>query len=65
MMVQICRKADQVERLGEYAATFEDLVATTPSPSITEVVASYAVRMAFDLKAELIVTLTESGETSR
>lgn len=65
MMVQICVKADEVERLSDFASLFEDLVSTTSSPTITEVVASYAVRMSYDLKVPLIVTLTESGETSR
>lgn len=66
MMQHICRKADQVERLTDYTAIFEGLVSCQPRPpSVAEVVASYAVRLAHDMRARLLVTLTETGETSR
>jgi len=65
MMVQICHKADQVERMADYNSLFESIISAQVNPSIAEVVASYAVRTALDLNAKLIFTITETGNTAR
>jgi len=65
MMVQICHKADQVEKMADYNSLFESIIAAQTNPSVAEVVASYAVRTALDLNAKLIFTVTETGRTAR
>jgi pyruvate kinase len=62
-MARICREAERVEISSDYPSLFEAL--KSPIPSVPEVVASYAVRAAKDLKASFIVAITETGTTPR
>jgi pyruvate kinase len=62
-MAKICREAERVENSSDYPSLFEALKSS--SPSVPEVVASYAVRAAKDLKAAFIVAVTETGTTGR
>jgi pyruvate kinase len=64
-MARISKQAELVERVGEYPQLFEALRESTREPEVPEAVASYAVRVANDLKASLIITITETGRTSR
>jgi len=67
-MARISEQAESVERAGDYPSMFEALKDAskhdTPN-QVPEVVASYAVRAANDLKADLILTISETGKTSR
>lgn len=66
IMAKICREAELVESSTDYQSLFAALKMSTPKPiSIAETVASYAVATAIDLKADLIITLTETGLTTR
>lgn len=65
-MARISKQAEEVEAVGEYPSLFEALKGKSGiEPEVPEAVASYAVRVANDLKAELIITITETGKTSR
>jgi len=66
-MARISKQAEEVERRGDYPQLFEALKEASKSESgvVSEVVASYAVRSANDLKAGLILTITETGKTTR
>jgi len=65
-MARISKQAEQVERAGDYPQLFEAIKEASKSdPQVPEVVASYAVRVANDLKAELILTISETGKTSK
>jgi pyruvate kinase len=64
-MNRISRQAEQVERAGDYPQLFEALKEASKGSQVPEVVASYAVRVANDLKAELLLTISETGKTSR
>jgi pyruvate kinase len=68
-MDRISRQAEQVERAGDYPQLFEALKeasqAAKSGNQVPEVVASYAVRVANDLKADLLLTISETGKTSR
>jgi pyruvate kinase len=66
-MDSICKEAEGVESVGDYAAMFEALKQESHlnSSKVSEVVCSYAVRAANDLGASVIITLTESGSTAR
>jgi pyruvate kinase len=64
-MDRISRQAEQVERAGDYPQLFEALKEASKGSQVPEVVASYAVRVANDLKAELLLTISETGKTSR
>jgi len=70
-MSRISKQAEAVERAGDYPSMFEALKEANKgkdhpvSGPVPEVVASYAVRVANDLKAELILTISETGKTSR
>jgi len=64
-MVSICREAEQVV---DYTQTFAALRAYAKrlgTEDINEAIASSAVKTAFDLKASLVLCLTESGRTAR
>jgi len=61
----ICKEAERVEAVSDYPSLFESLKKHSESALIPEVVASYAVRAANDLGADLIITITETGTTSR
>lgn len=63
VMADICREA---EASIEYRAVFNLTRPHMPSTcSISEAVASAAVKASYDLKAALIICLTESGNTAR
>jgi pyruvate kinase len=65
-MDHISKQAETVEIAGDYPQLFEALrIASANEPRIPEVVASYAVRVANDLGAHMIITITETGRTSR
>jgi len=66
-MARISKQAEAVERRGDYPSMFEALKEANKheSQQVPEVVASYAVRVANDLKAQLILTISETGKTSR
>eukprot|EP01132_Coremiostelium_polycephalum_P001071 gene1071-1357_t len=66
MMAKICREGELVESSTDYQTLFAALKLSTAKPiTIAETVASYAVATAIDLKADLILTLTETGLTTR
>ncbi|EGG21715.1 pyruvate kinase [Cavenderia fasciculata] len=66
IMAKICREAELVESSTDYHTLFAALKIHTTKPiSVAETVASYAVATAIDLKADLIITLTETGLTTR
>ena len=65
MMVAICREA---EKVVDHTQTFAALRAHAKKLGkdyIEEAIASSAVKTAFDLKASLVLCLTESGRTAR
>jgi len=66
IMRKICAEAETVETQTDFHSLFGALKLGTPAPiSIAETVASYAVAAAIDLGAALIITLTETGLTTR
>ncbi|KAN0014439.1 hypothetical protein ACTFIV_003386 [Dictyostelium citrinum] len=66
IMAKICREAELVESSTDYQTLFAALKLSSAKPvTIAETVASYAVATAIDLKADLIITLTETGLTAR
>jgi len=65
-MHRISKQAEDVERVGDYPQLFEALKEVSLAEArVPEVVASYAVRVANDLKADLILTISETGRTTR
>jgi pyruvate kinase len=64
-MAKISKQAEDVERAGDYPQLFEAIKEASKTNEVPEVVASYVVRVANDLKAELILTISETGKTSR
>lgn len=67
-MSGMCKEAERVESVTDHASLFEALrehSAAGSLPTVPEVVCSYAVRASIDLQADLIITLTETGTTSR
>eukprot|EP01027_Heterolobosea_sp_BB2_P027261 GEZU01042561.1.p1 GENE.GEZU01042561.1~~GEZU01042561.1.p1 ORF type:complete len:512 (-),score=170.77 GEZU01042561.1:24-1559(-) len=62
---KICRQAEAVEASADYTVLFEALRKASGDLSIADSIASLAVRNALDTKASLIVTITETGLTSR
>jgi len=65
-MASICKEAERVEATSDYPSLFEALKRHHPEgESVPEVVASYGVRAANDLNASMIITITETGNTSR
>eukprot|EP01112_Ceratiomyxa_fruticulosa_P016018 TRINITY_DN4805_c0_g1_i1.p1 TRINITY_DN4805_c0_g1~~TRINITY_DN4805_c0_g1_i1.p1 ORF type:complete len:505 (+),score=93.14 TRINITY_DN4805_c0_g1_i1:1046-2560(+) len=66
IMGKICCEAEAVEASTDYHTLFAALKLSAPVPiTIAETVASYSVATAIDLKASLIITVTETGTTSR
>jgi len=64
-MRRICQEAEGVEAVTDYPSMFEALRQSTKNPQVSEVVCSYAVRAANDMKASLIIVLSERGTTAR
>jgi len=64
-MTSMCKEAEGVEAASDYPSLFEALKAESKDQKIPEVVSSYSVRTANDLKAVLMVILTETGNTAR
>jgi len=64
-MSKICLQAERVEAATDYPSLFEGLRAALSQLNTPEVVCSYAVRSALDLKATMIITITETGSTGR
>jgi len=66
IMSKICGQAEIVEASTDYHTLFASLKLNAQRPiSIAETVASYAVATAIDLNAKLIITVTETGLTTR
>jgi pyruvate kinase len=66
MMVHICNKAVLTELQMDHYDFFEIMLARNrPTMQMPEVVAAYAVRTALELKAAAMVTITETGNTTR
>jgi len=64
----MCKEAERVEANYDYTQNFETLrtaMLNNPNPSIPEVVTAYAVRVAIDIKADIMIVITESGTTAR
>lgn len=62
-MATICHEA---EANFDYRNTFRALRRQLLEPvSISEAIASSAVKAAFDLKASMLIVLTETGKTAR
>jgi len=61
----ICKEAENVEANTPYATLFDSLRNAVFDLRTPEVVCSYAVRASIDLNASLIITITETGTTSR
>jgi pyruvate kinase len=64
-MAGICREAELVEAATHYPTLFEGFRQAQLKLTTPEVVCSYAVRAANDLKADMIITITETGATAR
>jgi len=66
IMSQICKEAESVEAAAEYPSLFQALRESTLGVTTTpEVVCSYAVRVANDLSASVIIVITETGSSAR
>jgi len=65
IMSGICKEAEGVEAVADYPSLFEALKVETKDAKIPEVVASYAVRAANDLKAACLIVITETGYSAR
>eukprot|EP00026_Physarum_polycephalum_P002247 Phypoly_transcript_02252.p1 GENE.Phypoly_transcript_02252~~Phypoly_transcript_02252.p1 ORF type:complete len:571 (+),score=60.77 Phypoly_transcript_02252:182-1894(+) len=66
IMRKICAEAETVETQTDYHTLFAALKLGSPYViTVAETVASYAVAAAIDLKAAMIITLTETGLTTR
>jgi len=65
IMSSICKEAESVEAAAEYPSLFQALRESTAQLSVPEVVSSYAVRVANDLNAAIIITISETGSTTR
>eukprot|EP01116_Phalansterium_solitarium_P006005 TRINITY_DN18316_c0_g1_i1.p1 TRINITY_DN18316_c0_g1~~TRINITY_DN18316_c0_g1_i1.p1 ORF type:complete len:518 (+),score=184.06 TRINITY_DN18316_c0_g1_i1:121-1674(+) len=64
-MNKICMKAESAERVTPFPPLFDSLRETTINPDTPEIISAYAVRVANELGASLIITITETGHTSR
>jgi len=64
-MVTICREAEKVLDHTQTFAALRAHAKTLGPEFINEAIASSAVKTAFDLRASLILCLTESGRTAR
>jgi len=66
IMSGICKEAESVEGAAEYPSLFQALRQSTKGdPTTPEVVCSYAVRVANDLGASVIIVITETGSSAR
>jgi len=65
IMSLICKEAESVEAAAEYPSLFQALRETTHGVTTPEVVCSYAVRVANDLGASVIIAITETGSSAR
>lgn len=66
IMRKICAEAEYVEAQMDYHTLFAALKLGSPNViTVAETVASYAVAASIDLGASLIITLTETGLTTR
>lgn len=65
IMSEICKEAEAVESVAEYPSLFQALRECTAQVTTPEVVCSYAVRVANDLNASVIITISETGSTTR
>jgi len=65
IMSGICKEAEAVEAAAEYPSLFQALRETTLGVTTPEVVCSYAVRVANDLAASVIIVITETGSSAR
>jgi len=64
-MVSICREAEQVVDYTQTFAALRQYAKSLGTENINEAIASSAVKTAYDLKASLVLCLTESGRTAR
>lgn len=62
---KISIQAEHVEQATPFSQLFNELYETRKLEDVPEVVAMYAVRMQRDLGAQLILTITETGNTTR
>lgn len=65
IMSGICKEAESVEAAAEYPSLFQALRESTLGVTTPEVVCSYAVRVANDLEASVIIVITETGASAR
>jgi len=65
IMSGICKEAESVEAAAEYPSLFQALRESTLGVTTPEVVCSYAVRVANDLMASVIIVITETGSSAR
>jgi len=65
MMVKICREAEKVVDHTQTFAALRQYAKTLGPDEINEAIASSAVKTAFDLRASLVLCLTETGRTAR
>jgi len=65
IMSGICKEAEAVEAAAEYPSLFQALRESTVVVSTPEVVCSYAVRVANDLNASVLIVITETGASAR
>jgi len=65
IMSGICKEAESVEAAAEYPSLFQALRESTLKTTTPEVVCSYAVRVANDLGASVIIVITETGSSAR
>jgi len=65
IMNGICKEAEFVEASAEYPSLFQALRENSEGVNTPEVVCSYAVRVANDLGASVIIVITETGSSAR
>jgi len=65
IMSGICKEAEAVEGAAEYPSLFQALRESTKETTTPEVVCSYAVRVANDLNAAVLIVITETGGSAR
>jgi len=65
IMSQICKEAEAVEAVADYPSLFEALKGEAKDHRVPEVIASYAVRTANDLKAAVLIVISETGYSAR
>jgi len=65
IMRKVCQEAERVEMASDYPSMIAALIKSTTKITDAEIAAAYSVRTANDLKASLIITITDSGRSSR